>query len=126
MNALRKLRLVLLLAAVALALSHASPAVLSQGANPITGSEATQPGVAASQTSEGPSQSDQVVVREVPESEQLTTEQLWTREELLNAKPLSLSEFASSDVTAADGPQTPPEGSPGMAPSALPGSSDSP
>lgn len=119
MNAWRKTSLLLLLAAAALAFGAASPAAFSQGANPVTDSEAPRLEAAARQASGAPAESDRIVVREVPVSEELAAERLWTREELLNAKPLPLPEFASSDVTAADGLQV-FSSEMGMAPSGLP------
>lgn len=114
MNHLKKLSL--LLVVMGLLFSIGSPVALSQDPDSTT-KKVFLPIV---QSSEEPLSPEEVVFREVSESEQLAAEGFWTREELLSAEPLPMPLLDGLIAADADDLQAAPASPMEMVPGSLP------
>jgi len=112
MNHFKKLSL--LLVVMGLLFSIGSPVALSQDPDSTT-KKVFLPIVQSSEELLSP---EEVVFREVSESEQLAAEEFWTREELLSAEALPMPLL--DGLTAADADEAAPAGPMEMVPSGLP------
>jgi len=119
MNTFKKLGSLLVAILAVLAFSNVLPVAFSQNGSLTAGSKAALPAVGARQNLGEPSELVKVVSKDVPESELLVTEQFWTLEEMLGAKPLPLP-MLPDDLIAAEGVEKTPTGPMEMIPGGPP------